>query len=108
MVPHLKVEEEIHKAIKKKDEQACVVTYEQVCVVTSIPDEKKGEALAVLYQGNINIDELYESLNNSDLPKLWIPKKSNFFHVEAIPILGSGKSDLKQIKKIALERSQNF
>ena len=81
---------------------------EQLCVVTSIPDEKKGEALAVLYQGDINIDELYESLNNSDLPKLWIPKKSNFFQVEAIPILGSGKSDLKQIKKIAIERVSKF
>lgn len=96
MVPHIKIEEEIHAILNKKDEQ--------VCAVTSVPDEKKGEALAVVYRGDIDVDKLYESLNNSDLPKLWIPKRSNFFHVDEIPVLGSGKLDIKKIKSMALER----
>ncbi|MGA1871183.1 MAG: acyl-[ACP]--phospholipid O-acyltransferase [bacterium] len=94
MVPHLKVEEEIHAILNKKDEQ--------VCAVTSVSDEKKGEALAVLYKGDIDIDYLYDALNKSSLPKLWIPKKTAFFQVEEIPILGSGKLDLKKIKERAL------
>ncbi|MFH0924568.1 MAG: acyl-[ACP]--phospholipid O-acyltransferase [bacterium] len=94
MVSHLKIEEEIHRILEKKDEQ--------VCVVTSVPDEKKGEALAVLYKGNIDINHLYEMLNSVDLPKLWIPKKTAFYRVDEIPILGSGKLDLKQVKKMAM------
>lgn len=95
MVPHIKIEEEIHDILNKKDEQ--------VCAVTSVPDEKKGEALAVIYRGDINVDKLYESLKNSDLPRLWIPKRSNFFHVDEIPVLGSGKLNLIKIKSMALE-----
>ena len=51
MVPHICVEEEIHQALG--------VTEEQVCVVTSVPDERKGEALAVLYKGDIDIESLW-------------------------------------------------
>ncbi|MGA1825536.1 MAG: hypothetical protein ACMUIP_12830, partial [bacterium] len=65
---------------------------------------KKGEALAVLYKGDIDVDYLYDALNKSTLPKLWIPKKIAFFHVEEIPILGSGKLDLKKIKQGALNK----
>ncbi|MGA1791252.1 MAG: acyl-[ACP]--phospholipid O-acyltransferase [bacterium] len=96
MVPHIRIEEEIHDILNKKDEQ--------VCAVTSVPDEKKGEALAVLCTGDIDVDKLYESLNHSDLPKLWIPKRNNFFHVDEIPLLGSGKLNLTKIKSMASER----
>ncbi|MBU4477627.1 MAG: MFS transporter [Candidatus Omnitrophica bacterium] len=97
MVPHIKVEEEIIRILG---------TVEPVCAVTSVPDEKKGERLAVLYAQEIDIDALWEKLNNSGLPKLWIPKKASFYRVENIPFLGSGKMDLKQIKKIARERCE--
>ncbi|MGA1875550.1 MAG: AMP-binding protein [bacterium] len=97
MISHLKVEEEIHKALGKRDEH--------VCAVVSIPDEQKGEALAVLYQGELDLEAVCGYLQQSGLPRLWIPKKSNFYRVEAIPILGSGKLDLKQLKAMALEKA---
>jgi acyl-[acyl-carrier-protein]-phospholipid O-acyltransferase/long-chain-fatty-acid--[acyl-carrier-protein] ligase len=40
------------------------------------------------------VDELLERLRDSGLPKLWVPRKENFFPVPALPFLGSGKLDL--------------
>jgi acyl-[acyl-carrier-protein]-phospholipid O-acyltransferase/long-chain-fatty-acid--[acyl-carrier-protein] ligase len=38
------------------------------------------------------------------LPKLWVPKRENLYLIDSIPVLGSGKADLKKIKIMALER----
>ena len=93
MVPHLQVEEALHEALG---------SLEPKMVVTSAGDEQKGEKLVVLHtELNVSVDELLRRLRDSALPKLWLPRKENFFEVEALPILGSGKLDLKQIKDVA-------
>ena len=92
MVPHIKVEELIQEAIGAQ---------EPACAVTSASDEKKGEKLVVLYKGDIDIDNLWKALNEKEMPKLWIPKKECFYKIEEIPLLGSGKIDLKKIKELA-------
>jgi acyl-[acyl-carrier-protein]-phospholipid O-acyltransferase / long-chain-fatty-acid--[acyl-carrier-protein] ligase len=46
---------------------------------------------------------LWEKLNRSDLPKLWIPKRENIHCIDSIPLLGSGKIDLKKVKALALQ-----
>jgi acyl-[acyl-carrier-protein]-phospholipid O-acyltransferase/long-chain-fatty-acid--[acyl-carrier-protein] ligase len=95
MVPHLKVEEAINRILG-----------DQNCVVTSTPDEQKGERLVVFYtRKEITPEELWEKLCRTDLPKLWIPKRENFYCVDTIPMLGSGKVDLRKIKRIAMERA---
>jgi acyl-[acyl-carrier-protein]-phospholipid O-acyltransferase/long-chain-fatty-acid--[acyl-carrier-protein] ligase len=48
---------------------------------------------------------LWSKLNQTDLPKLWIPKRENLYFIDAIPILGSGKADLKKLKALAAERT---
>jgi acyl-[acyl-carrier-protein]-phospholipid O-acyltransferase/long-chain-fatty-acid--[acyl-carrier-protein] ligase len=98
MVPHIRVEEKILEALE---------AVEPVCAVSAVPDEKKGERLVVLYRGEISVDDLWEKLNASDLPKLWIPKRDDFYRVDEIPLLGSGKLDLKRIKAMASEVSKN-
>jgi acyl-[acyl-carrier-protein]-phospholipid O-acyltransferase/long-chain-fatty-acid--[acyl-carrier-protein] ligase len=97
MVPHIKIEEKILEILE---------VVEPVCAVTSIPDEKRGERLAVLYKGAIDIEALWGKLNETDFPKLWIPKREDFFQVSEIPLLGSGKLDLKKIKTTALEMKE--
>jgi acyl-[acyl-carrier-protein]-phospholipid O-acyltransferase/long-chain-fatty-acid--[acyl-carrier-protein] ligase len=97
MVPHVAVEDAIHDIVGTSDG-------EPRCVVTSLPDERRGEQLAVLYTDlPVSVDELREKLNESDLPKLWIPKKDKFHKIDEIPLLGSGKTDLAKVRKIAAD-----
>jgi acyl-[acyl-carrier-protein]-phospholipid O-acyltransferase/long-chain-fatty-acid--[acyl-carrier-protein] ligase len=92
MVPHLKIEEAINQILGDRG-----------CVVTAIPDEQRGERLAVLYTHNtITTDELWEQLCRTDLPRLWIPKREHFYAVEALPLLGTGKVDLRKAKLTAM------
>ena len=94
MVPHMKVEETIHAVLGNA-----------AAVVTALPDEQRGEKLVVFYaQNGISREELWDKLNQSDLPKLWIPKRENFYSIETLPLLGSGKVDLRQIKAMAQEK----
>lgn len=94
MVPHVKIEDEIMKITGVS---------EPFCAVTTVPDERKGEKLVVLCQRIIDTDWLWKKLNACPLPKLWIPKKEDFYYVDEIPLLGSGKLDLKKIKSMAQE-----
>jgi acyl-[acyl-carrier-protein]-phospholipid O-acyltransferase/long-chain-fatty-acid--[acyl-carrier-protein] ligase len=73
--------------------------------VTVVPDPKRGERLVVLYTDlERPVEEVYQSLNASSLPKLWIPSSRDFFKIEVLPTLSVGKRDLRRIKEIALER----
>jgi acyl-[acyl-carrier-protein]-phospholipid O-acyltransferase/long-chain-fatty-acid--[acyl-carrier-protein] ligase len=38
------------------------------------------------------------------LPNIFIPSKDSFIQVDQLPILGSGKLDLKMIKTVALDK----
>ncbi len=42
-------------------------------------------------------------LGESDLPALWKPRKDQFFHVDTLPYLGTGKLDLRALKTRAAE-----
>jgi acyl-[acyl-carrier-protein]-phospholipid O-acyltransferase/long-chain-fatty-acid--[acyl-carrier-protein] ligase len=42
-------------------------------------------------------------LGESDLPALWKPRKDQFFHVDTLPYLGTGKLDLRALKMRAAE-----
>ncbi len=93
MVPHIKVEEKLHELARAT---------EQTFVVTSLPDEKKGERLVVLHK--LTAEQLrpcLEQLTQSDLPNLWKPRPDAFVHVESFPLLGSGKLDLRKVKEVA-------
>jgi acyl-[acyl-carrier-protein]-phospholipid O-acyltransferase/long-chain-fatty-acid--[acyl-carrier-protein] ligase len=97
MVPHIKVEEKLH--------ELAAVT-ELTFVVTGIPDEKKGERLVVLHTfAETKLKETLEKLSKSDLPNLWIPRPNQFFRVDSIPHLGTGKLDLRRIREMAVQLS---
>jgi acyl-[acyl-carrier-protein]-phospholipid O-acyltransferase/long-chain-fatty-acid--[acyl-carrier-protein] ligase len=90
MVPHLKIEDAIHK-----------VCGDEPCVVVGIPDEKKGERLVVLFTGPMGAEEVWKRLAETDLPKLWLPKRENIYSIECLPTLGTGKLDLRAVKALA-------
>ncbi|HWF59277.1 MAG TPA: acyl-[ACP]--phospholipid O-acyltransferase [Nitrospira sp.] len=95
MVPHGKVEEVLHQAAEADT---------LVFAVTGLPDEKKGERLAVLHTlEESRIPPILEKISASGLPNLFIPGKHQFIKVDALPVLGTGKLDLRGVKRIAME-----
>lgn len=95
MVPHGRVEEALDRAWGKP-------SMEPVFAVTGVPDEKKGERLAVLTTiAATEIPALLERLAGEGLPNLFIPRSDAFVRVEKIPLLGTGKVDLKGVKAAA-------
>jgi len=51
----------------------------------------------------VSPEALWSRLCETNLPKLWIPKRENLYYADAIPLLGSGKVDLKKVRALALE-----
>jgi acyl-[acyl-carrier-protein]-phospholipid O-acyltransferase/long-chain-fatty-acid--[acyl-carrier-protein] ligase len=77
-----------------------------VFAVTSVPDPKLGERLVVLnagYEGNIDL--LLARLIEQGVPHLWLPTTNSFYRVPELPMLGSGKLDLRRLKELALQLS---
>jgi acyl-[acyl-carrier-protein]-phospholipid O-acyltransferase/long-chain-fatty-acid--[acyl-carrier-protein] ligase len=95
MVPHGTVEQAIVAAFDWELAEA------PSAVVVGVPDAAKGEALVLLTTQDITSDELREKLQAAGLAALWIPKTIK--RVDAIPMLGTGKVDLKTCKQLALE-----
>ncbi len=98
MVPHETLEARIVEVMGWEGED------ERIIAVTSVPDEAKGEAIALLSTREIDLKDLRAKLNEAGIPNLWVPKK--LVRVEAIPALASGKMDLKACQQAALEASE--
>lgn len=96
MVPLERVEEELHHALE---------TNERTCAVTAIPDEKRGERIVVLHTSfnDQSVGEVLKKLAGLGVPKIYMPHSRDFHEVEEIPVLGSGKLDIKGVKVRALE-----
>ncbi len=93
MVPHLKVEECLQEIMQ-----------DAACLVIGIPDAQRGERLIVLHtHPELTPATMVEHLNQAGLPALWIPKPNQFFAVDAIPTLGTGKTDLRKSTELAVE-----
>lgn len=95
MVPLERVEEEIHAILGCND---------RLVAVTAIPDVKKGERIVVLHLPlPMPVPDLVKQLGQRGLPNIFIPGTRDFFQVAELPILGTGKLDLKKCKQTALD-----
>lgn len=100
MVPHIMVEQALQSTCDK----------EEICfVVTGVEDTKKGEKLVILT--TLKVEEAKSCLEKvstqKQIPNLWIPKANDIYQIDQIPLLGSGKMDLKQLGSMAKELSQS-
>jgi acyl-[acyl-carrier-protein]-phospholipid O-acyltransferase/long-chain-fatty-acid--[acyl-carrier-protein] ligase len=97
MVPHENVEAAVNRVWNLDNE------IEPKIAILGIPDEKKGEAIALLSTisgpaiEQENLDLRYKLLDEG-LPSLWCPK--TIIPVEEIPILASGKLDIKGCEEL--------
>jgi acyl-[acyl-carrier-protein]-phospholipid O-acyltransferase / long-chain-fatty-acid--[acyl-carrier-protein] ligase len=91
MVPHESIEQKIIDLLgfAGRDERAVAIM--------GVQDEAKGEALVVLTAVDVDLAQLRDKLRDAGVPNLWIPKK--ICRVEAIPVLASGKLDLKRCQE---------
>ncbi len=94
MVPHGTIEQRIIDTLELDQSEGYVVA------VMGVPDPSKGEALVLLSTIEIPPNELRDKLLATGLPNLWVPRLIQ--KVDAIPVLGTGKIDLKGCKDLAL------
>ncbi len=100
MVPHIKLEESLCELLGTQDEEGLSLA------VTAVPDAKKGERLIVLHTRlEKSPEDLCRQLSQAGLPNLFIPSADSFLQVPEIPVLGTGKLDLRGLKALALERT---
>jgi len=96
MVPHENIEDAIQRFVAGEDDE------EPRAVVTAVPDAKKGERLIVIHtQLERTPQETIDHLKSLGLPNLWIPSPDSFLQIEQIPVLGTGKLDLKGLAEVA-------
>jgi acyl-[acyl-carrier-protein]-phospholipid O-acyltransferase/long-chain-fatty-acid--[acyl-carrier-protein] ligase len=100
MVPLERVEEELNNVLGAP---------EKVGAVTCVPDESRGERLVVLYEEKplaelgYDVPRWQKELGGRGLPNLWVPGPRDFFPIPELPLLGSGKLDLKRLQDTAAE-----
>ena len=95
MVPHIRIEDTINDILG-----------ELASAVTAVPSDAKGEQLVVFYtRPDMTPAELWAKLSDSNLPKLWIPKREHIILVDALPTLGTGKIDLQALRRMAIKTS---
>lgn len=96
MVPHGTVEQRVVAAFGLEGAEGTTV------FVCGVPDAAKGEQLVLLTtRDEVTADALRERLPAQGVPNLWIPRVVR--RVEAIPVLGTGKLDLKAATAMARE-----
>ena len=96
MVPHETIEQKIIDILGLSGRD------ERPIAIVGVQDEAKGEALVLLSAADIDLAALRKKLQEAGVPNLWIPKHVQ--RVEAIPVLASGKLDLKKCQALAAER----
>jgi acyl-[acyl-carrier-protein]-phospholipid O-acyltransferase/long-chain-fatty-acid--[acyl-carrier-protein] ligase len=98
MVPHGTIEEALQQILGGDEEHL-------MAVVTAVPDPFKGERLVVMHVPvEKTPDQIRRELAAAGLPNLWIPAADSFCQVPEIPILGTGKLDLRGLKELALTK----
>ena len=95
MVPHVHVEQSIVEALGLDEDDLRLA-------VTAVPHPTKGERLVVLHTGlEQTPEQICRKLADAGLPPIWIPSPDSFRQIDEIPVLGTGKLDLRQVKEVA-------
>ena len=95
MVPHESIEHKILEVLGLLGKD------ERVIAIAGVQDEAKGEALVMLSAIDVDLAQLRDKLREAGVANLWIPKK--VCRVEEIPVMASGKLDLRRCQELATE-----
>jgi acyl-[acyl-carrier-protein]-phospholipid O-acyltransferase/long-chain-fatty-acid--[acyl-carrier-protein] ligase len=95
MVPHGAIEDAVVAAFGLPQDG------EPQVAVSCRADAQKGEAVVLLTTVDIEAEDLRQKLTAAGLANLWVPKVIK--KVPAIPVLATGKLDLRALKELAAE-----
>jgi len=96
MVPHGTVEQKLLEAFSIDQSEGYALA------VVGAPDPGKGEQIVLLSaRDELTAEAVKERLSAAGVPNLWVPR--TVIRVEKIPVLGTGKLDLKACKELALK-----
>jgi acyl-[acyl-carrier-protein]-phospholipid O-acyltransferase/long-chain-fatty-acid--[acyl-carrier-protein] ligase len=102
MVPHLAVEEPLNELVGPDEDGM------QRLVVVSVADRERGERLVVLHLPiEQTPEELVDTLAATGLPKLFLPALDSFYEVPELPMIGTGKLDLRAVQKLAEQMARS-
>lgn len=93
MVPHATVEAALNTELKLADSDIPLIA------ISSRLDEGKGESLVLLAATDITLSQAKDALRRAGISNLWQPKY--IVKIDKIPLLPSGKLDLKKISELA-------
>jgi acyl-[acyl-carrier-protein]-phospholipid O-acyltransferase/long-chain-fatty-acid--[acyl-carrier-protein] ligase len=96
MVPHEVIEQKIIDLLDLSGRD------ERIIAIVGVTDEAKGEAVVLLSAIDVDLAQVRDMLRDAGVPNLWIPKRVQ--RVESIPVLASGKLDLKKCQELANEK----
>jgi len=96
MVPHEAIEQKIIDLLELSGKD------ERIIAIVGVTDEAKGEVVVLLSAIDVDIAQLRDKLRDAGVPNLWIPKRVQ--RVESIPVLASGKLDIKKCQELANEK----
>src|SRR5207302_4978274 len=96
MVPHEVIEQKIIDLLELSGKD------ERIIAIVGVTDEAKGEAVVLLSAIDVDLAQLRDKLRDACVPNLWIPKRIQ--SVGSIPVLASGKLDLKRCQELANEK----
>lgn len=99
----VKVGGEMVSLVKVEDVLGRLLPEDVICCVVDIPNVTKGaDVVAAVANGNFDMHKVLKELKK-ELPSIAIPKQ--FYVIENIPMMASGKVNFREVEKICRDRA---
>jgi len=99
----VKVGGEMVSLVKVEDVLSRLLPEDVICCVVDVPNVTKGaDVVAAVANGNFDMHKVLKELKK-ELPAIAIPKQ--FYVIDNIPMMASGKVNFREVEKICRERA---
>ena len=101
----VKVAGENVSLVKEEDILSRLLPEDVICCVVDVPNPTKGaDVVAAVANGNFDMKAVMAKLKK-ELPSIAIPRQ--FYIIEDIPMMASGKVNFREVERICRDRSSN-
>ncbi len=101
----VKVGGEMVSLVKVEDVLSRLLPEEVICCVVDVPNPTKGaDVVAAVANGDFDMKSVLAKLKK-ELPSIAIPRQ--FYVIEDIPMMASGKVNFREVERICRERNSN-